>query len=1155
MRTTNCLRWSVLALPLLLSACQSVGNKDTIATLRTMQIEIKEEKIEGGLEKAMEGYRRFLEETPDAALKPEAIRRLADLKVEREYGVLSGDTAAERRGSAATLPSPERAARPEASATRPSVPALAQDRAPGESQADFEKRAAQSTAQGKAAAADGLVEGADDLKRAGALEAIELYKKLLNDYPTYERNDQVLYQMSRAYEELGQVDEAMQVMNRLVREYPKSRYMDEVQFRRAEYFFTRRHYLDAEEAYGSIVNMGVSSSYYQLALYKLGWTFYKQEIYDEALDRFIALLDYKVSMGYDFAQTKDEQEKKRIDDTFRVISLSFSNLGGANSVVEYFNRHGKRSYEDGVYSNLGEFYFDKRRYADAAATYNAFVSRNPFHKVSPQFHMRVIEIHLAGAFPSLVIDAKKQFVRNYGLKAKYWKHFEPAARPEVLVWLKTNLTDLAKHYHALYQSPQQIKEKKTNFEEALHWYREFLTSFPTDPGSPAVNYLLADLLLENRSFDLAAVEYEKTAYEYPRHEKSSQAGYAAIYAYRQHLAGAAPEEKDEVKREIVRSSLKFADTYPEHEKAAIVLGAAADDLYDMRDYEPAVAAARRLIEAFPGAEAEVVRAAWLVVGHSTYELTRYNEAETAYTKVLALLPAGDKSRDALNDNLAAAIYKQGEQANVRKEYRAAADHFMRVGRVAPTSKIRVNAEYDAAAALMQLKDWKTAATVLLGFRDLFPGHALQPEVTKKIAYVYKEDGQLSLAANEYERIERESQDDEVRREALLIAADLHEQTGNSDRVLEVYRRYVGYFPHPVEPNLETRSKIAEALKSKNDQDNYFSELKQIVAIDASAGGERTPRTRYIAGKAALVLAEQTFDQFAGVKLVQPFETNLRKKKELMKVSTQQFDKLLDYEVGEVTAAATFYLAEIYAHFSKDLRESERPEGLSALEREEYELAIEEQAYPFEEKAIAMHKSNLELINRGFYSEWIDKSLQKLAKFVPARYDKPEVESPVVASLDSYTFAIERPEPPAPQAAEGPASAEAKEAVQPKQEVKPAETKEAVTVAEPTQEAKPPETKEAAMVAQPKQDVKPAEAKEAEKTAEQKKAAKPAKTKKAAKAAKPKQAVKPAKAKVVAQAGEAKQSAKPPETKEAAPASGPAPETGDRVQGVPPAATE
>src|SRR3990172_2283917 len=76
---------------LMLAACASVSdrNGNTIATLRGVQIEIKEEKIEGGLEKAMRSYQRFLEGTPDSALTPEAIRRLADLKLEREYGTLT----------------------------------------------------------------------------------------------------------------------------------------------------------------------------------------------------------------------------------------------------------------------------------------------------------------------------------------------------------------------------------------------------------------------------------------------------------------------------------------------------------------------------------------------------------------------------------------------------------------------------------------------------------------------------------------------------------------------------------------------------------------------------------------------------------------------------------------------------------------------------------------------------------------------------------------------------------------------------------------------------------------------------------------------------------------------------------------------------------
>ncbi|MGA7142908.1 MAG: LysM peptidoglycan-binding domain-containing protein, partial [Desulfobacterales bacterium] len=782
---------------------------------------------------------------------------------------------------------------------------------------------------------------------------------------------------------------------------------------------------------------------------------------------------YKVSKGYDFAQTKDEQERKRTEDTFRVISLSFSNLGGANSAEKYFSRHGKRSYEYDIYSNLGEFYFDKRRYADASATYNAFVSRNPFHEKAPNFQMRVIEIQSAGGFPSLVLDAKKKFAETYALNAEYWKYFDPKDRPDVLDYLKTNLTDLANYYHACYQDPKQAKKKQASFKEALHWYREFLASFPKDTQSPAINYQLADLLVENRSFGEAAVEFEKTAYDYPTHEKSSQAGYAAVAAYREQLRAAAPEDKDAVRREAIRSSLKFADTFPKHEKAAIVLGAAADDLYDMKAYDRALAAANKLLEVFPDTDVDVIRSAWLVIGHSSYELKHYSDAETGYLKALALLPAKDKTRKELVDNLAASIYKQGELANAAHDYRAAADHFLRVGRMAPTSKIRPTAEYDAAAALIKLKDWDQAAKVLVGFRKNFPGHPLQPEVTKKIAYVYKENKQFSLAAEEYERIEKESKDDEIRREALLIAAGLYEKSGDSGRTLAVYRRYVDYFPQPVDLNLETRNKIAGILKTQNDRKSYLKELEQIVAIDASAGSARTPRTRYLAGNAALVLAENTYETFLAVKLVKPLKVNLQKKKGLMKKAINGFNSLLDYESGELTAAATFYLAEIYAHFSKALMSSERPvltfdyykvkpgdtlsaiakrydcdvrrivrennlnksnfivagkklkipRGLYPLELEQYELALEEQAYPFEEKAIKVHQSNLALVTKGVYNEWVDKSLQKLAKLVPARYDKPEETTGIVSSLDTYMYEINRPVLAVPPESKLPTSAQ------------------------------------------------------------------------------------------------------------------------------------
>src|SRR5512138_1739828 len=108
------IRLFVLAIPAILAACQSGGGRETIAQLRNMKIEIKEEAIESGLDKAMESYQRFLDETPESALTPAAMRRLADLKIEKEYGYLTAPAASVGLGSAPALSAPKRAESPKA---------------------------------------------------------------------------------------------------------------------------------------------------------------------------------------------------------------------------------------------------------------------------------------------------------------------------------------------------------------------------------------------------------------------------------------------------------------------------------------------------------------------------------------------------------------------------------------------------------------------------------------------------------------------------------------------------------------------------------------------------------------------------------------------------------------------------------------------------------------------------------------------------------------------------------------------------------------------------------------------------------------------------------------------------------------------------------
>ncbi len=995
------LRYFIAAVaPLAVAGCASAPGAGTLAELNSVQADVAEVEVADSLDLALQSYRRYLEETPMTAMTPEAMRRLADLQLEREFGITGGKAAP--TGRWVEMEAPDSGAAPSEIGATAAAPTIADAIAAAESDEEFEAR---TTGELEfAPAGTVLLPAVATENPSGPQEAIAIYERLLTEYPNYERRDQVLYQMARAYDELGRTEEAMDVMQRLVSEFGYSRYSDEVQFRRGEFYFTRRRFREAEAAYEQIIAANARSEFHELALYKLGWSLYKQDFYEEALHRYMALLDYKLSQGYDFDQQHAEEDERRVADTFRVISLSFSNLGGPEVIGEYYAANGSRSYEDRIYQNLGEFYFDKLRYNDAAAVYSSFVERYPFHRVAPEFGMRVIGIYEAADFPKLVVESKKAFASKYGLQGEYWQHFDSAQRPEVLAYLKTNLQDLANHYHALYQAEGLEEEKPANYAEALVWYRAFLASFPQDTESPGINYQLADLLLENDAFGEAALEYERTAYTYAPHDRAAAAGYAAIFAHRQQLEAASPEEQPERKRATVVSSLRFADTFPTHEYAAVVLGAAAEDLYALEDFASAATAGRTLIERYPVADAALRRSAWTVVAHSSVELGDYLAAEPAYAEVLELTPAEDESRQALVDNLAASIYKQAEQANEAQDYRAAASHFLRITERAPTSTIRPAAEYDAAAALMKVQDWTAAAGVLDAFRAAFPEHELNAEATKQLAFVYREGGETSLAAAEYERVATEATDPELTREALLSAGELHEQSRDVERALAVYERYLAEFVRPVDIAIETRFKVAEMYRARADEARYHEHLAALVAADEAAGAERSDRTRYLAAQAGLVLAEPRYAAFNAVQLVQPFEQNLKLKRERMDAALQAYESLVEYEVGEVTTAATFHMAEIYASFSRALLDSERPADLNAAELVEYEEVLEEQAFPFEERAIEVHEANIDvMLAAGIYNRWVEQSFARLAALVPGRYAKPEQSIGVLGALETYTY--------------------------------------------------------------------------------------------------------------------------------------------------------
>ena len=830
-------------------------------------------------------------------------------------------------------------------------------------------------------------------------EAIKLYEGLLAKYPQYPRADAVMYQLARAHEADTHPDRALAVLTRLVNDHPDSRWVPEAQFRRGEILFSSARFSDAERAYGAVIGYGPSTPYYDQGLYKHGWALFRLGRADDSVTSFLKLLD-RTLLSPEGAVKPTEQlsraERELADDAMRAIAITCLDLEGAQSLDAMLATRGDPAYTHQLYNALGDLYLDKERYQDAAKSFEAYAKRKPGDRYAPSLQVRAIEAYDKGGFGSLVLTGKQDFVERYAFGSAFWATRTVQDAPEVATQLKTNLNDLAQYYHA----QAQKTKKPEDYAAAAKWYGGTLASFPNDPAAPETRFLLGELLFESGKFGDAAQEYERTAYEYPPHARSAKAGYSALLAYQKHEPALTGEPRAKWHKQGIESALMFSTSFPTHPEAGAVMTKAAEDLFALKDYDRTIEVSQQVLDFKPPVDAKRTRAVSTILAHSLFDRQRFAEAETAYLRVQTMMPSDDPDRSAIVERIAASIYKQGEAKQAAGNNDGAVADYLRVATLAPTSKIRANAEFDAASILIKSGSWAAAIPVLEQFRSAHPGHAFNADVTRNLAVAYQETGRGGAAAEEFERIALSpTESPDARRAALWTSAELYQKAGNSGRAGKAYASYVEQFPQPLNAAMDARQYLADMSLAAGDYTTRAKWLQEIVRADAMAGATRTDRSRYLAAKATLIVTIEPADAaFKSIKLTQPLAKSLKSKREAMDRALSVYSRALDYQIAEVTTAATFGMAELYRQLAADVMTSERPKDLDADALEQYDVLLEEQAFPFEEKAIQLHQTNTLRASEGVYDESVKKSFDVLAKLMPARYAKAEIGEDYVPAL-------------------------------------------------------------------------------------------------------------------------------------------------------------
>jgi len=861
-----------------------------------------------------------------------------------------------------------------------------------------------------------LAESAEIEVRAGDdpgisfARAIELLRPLLERPASPTEQQQILYQLARAYDLNGDPANSLAMLLQLQQRHPDSPYRLETSFRIAELQFRLNDFDLAAAQYRRLLTEPDGGEYRDRAHYKLAWSEFKLGNHEQALQHFFPLVD----KYWEQRQGEDSSNRRLLADVLRVIAMTFAYQQGVETVQAYFQRVGARPYEERVYADLGQYYERKRRYSDAAATYEALVARYPDSHNAPYYQSRVVAAFSDGGFPIQAWPARETFVSRFGPQSAYWQSADETRRGYVRQFLPDYLLALAQRDHAAAQlAAKEARESPPGAQAgtkdsgkaafsyglAIAWYDQFIDAMPGNAQLPEINFLKAEALTDLGQTEAAAQAYELAAYGPGEFERRPEAGYAALLGY-QALYQQTPDaaQKSHWLQTGIAQSRRFVSTYPNAPQAAQIATKLAEDYLLSDDNPAALEVASILLEQNHSLSTELRLRLWRVRAHASFAQQRYAAAEGAYLEALQL-QVEPKERALFRTRTAEAIYKQGELARDRdKDNTAAIDHFLRLGRVIGDAVVRPNAEFDAATLLLAEKRWPEAIEVLEQFRRAYPRNDLQETVPDKLVVAYENTQQWAKAAFFLNAIYQREQRSALGREALWRAAQLQQKAGNPRAAAGIYAEFVGSFPQPLEEAMDAREMLVQIADQSQDAKSAERWLDEMITSVVGTK-EVSERSLLLASKAALRLGRARTEQFERVNLSLPLDQSLAKKQRLMEQAAGYLNQTIDFGLAEPSTYATTMLGDIYRNLSQALMKSARPKELDALALEQYEILLEEQALPFEDQAIEFYELNLKWIAEGIYTPGIAASLERLRAIMPARYDKPE-------QVPSYVEAIE-----------------------------------------------------------------------------------------------------------------------------------------------------
>ncbi len=688
--------------------------------------------------------------------------------------------------------------------------------------------------------------------------SIAIYQQLITRFPAYKLNDAAYYLLGYCLEKQNDFDNGQVAYKTLIARYPKSKFVTEAWVRIGEYYFDAYNdpsaLAKAAAAYEAAVK-DKDGPLYDKALYKLGWTYYKMDRFEEAVARFLALADY-------YEAQKREQGAEAGGDLrnealqYAAISLADEKWGSLDRAKATFAKLGPRPYEADVYRKMGDVFFDQTRHTEAVGAYRLALAKNPTMDDAPFLQQRIVEAYERDRKLDEAFKESEKLATAYGPGTPWYeKHKrDPDFINQVQSLAEKSLYGSAVYHHqqALQLKQQgKLDEAKSAFEIAAKAYTAYLQRYPRTKNAYEVQFFAAECQYNSLQFAEAAKNYDAIRDSTADTRYTKDAAFDAVLAWQKLLEQLQRDKKlatypvlrskdrpegevvkpiplAEVEKRFIAASDAYLAAYGKADAAPGVAYKAAELYYAHNDFPEARKRFEQIIQTYP--RNEVAKFATNLIVESYIVDKDWKSVEEISGRLAqntsVIDPKSDLYKD-LNKFKLAGRFKLADELMAKGEFDAAAKKYIALVDEDPKNEFADKALNNAAVCYENTRRFESALKLYERIFREYPNSKLADAALFRVAVNAENSYDFDKAVDNYQRLVKEYPASKNREAALFNAGRLLEGQQRYREAAQAFTRYVELFP-TAEDAPKNQYRVALLYEKQGDPKGEIAALQAFV---------------------------------------------------------------------------------------------------------------------------------------------------------------------------------------------------------------------------------------------------------------------------------------------------------------------------------------